>query len=164
MSFIALHVSAAVSASTADDELPGQGRAVPGQAPAICHQTFSPQSTLRDEKPQCTHGVRKTSNFLLPSVYTLLWKGCLCPFFMQLVRGQTMDHSKFGATFTPKSFTQPGWTTSTTVHTNSKSPGERVPWRHCCNKAADTNWADHVRLEYEAVSKCALICHHLCLL
>lgn len=37
LSFIALYVSAAVSAATADDELPGQGRAVPGQAPAICH-------------------------------------------------------------------------------------------------------------------------------
>lgn len=138
-SFIALHVSAAVSAATADDELPGQGRAVSGQAPAICHQTFSPQSTLRDEKPHCTHGVRETGNFLLPSVYTLHCENGVAVLFMQLVRGQTMDHSKFGATFTPKSFTQPGWTTSTTVHTNSKSPRELVPWRHCCDKAADIN-------------------------
>lgn len=63
----------------------------------------------------------------------------VCPFVMQLVRGQTMDHSDFSATFTPKSFPRPGWITPTSVHTNSQSSGERLPRRRCSDKTADTH-------------------------
>lgn len=51
LSFIALRVPVAVSAATADGKLPGQYRAVPGPTAALCHQTFSPHSTLRDAEP-----------------------------------------------------------------------------------------------------------------
>lgn len=65
---LALHVQAAVSPAAADGELPGQGRARPGQAAALYHQTVSPHSTVRDPQPHRTHGVRIVVDFFLPSL------------------------------------------------------------------------------------------------
>lgn len=51
LSFIAVRVPAAVSAATADGKLPRQCRTVPGPTAVLCHQTFSPHSTLWDAEP-----------------------------------------------------------------------------------------------------------------
>lgn len=64
---LALCVPAAVSAVAADGKLPGQGRAVPGQVAALCNQTRSPHSTVRNPEPHRTHGVRTTFDLLLPN-------------------------------------------------------------------------------------------------
>lgn len=151
---LALHVPAAASAAAADGELPGQGRAVPGQVAALCNQTLSPHSTVRDPQPQRTHGVSTIVIPILPNLIHSTSNWCPCHFAMQLVRRQTMGHSYFGATFTPKSFAEPRRITPTAVHRSSQSSGERLPWRHSCDKTADTSWAERARLQHEAVRKC----------
>lgn len=74
---LALRVPDAASAAAADGELPGQGRAVPGQVAALCDQALSPHSAAGDPEPHLTHGVKTTLNSLFPKPYPLYFETLL---------------------------------------------------------------------------------------
>lgn len=87
---LALHVPAALSAAAAVGELPGQGRAGPGQVAALCNQTLSPHSTVRDPEPHRTHGVRTIVTFLLPNLIHSILK--LVPLSFRCAAGQMSNN------------------------------------------------------------------------
>lgn len=87
---LALHVPAALSAAAAVGELPGQGRAGPGQAAALCNQTLSPHSTARDPEPHRTHGVRTIVASFLPNLIHSILK--LVPLSFRYAAGQMSNN------------------------------------------------------------------------